>query len=154
MDDDAMMFVNGDDTESMLRKKDKTIAAQSEQISKLGARIAELKEELAKAMGLLDILTEEDPTDRVQLLGKLGEQTTKLALMQVDRDKLRDALRYLADENNYDTCDECPEGGKAYQLIRPGGARQEGITTFSRHLYAWTYAAQFALSDGGEESGG
>lgn len=116
-------------------ERDKTIVAQSDHISKQGAtvaeqakRIEELEGELAKAMGLLDILTEEDPTDRVRLLGKLGEQTTKLALMQADRDKLREALRkYSCCRSD---CEGLPYCTCGYEDIR----------------------VEFVLGDNGEES--
>ena len=44
------------------------------------------------------------------------------------------ALKYLADESNWDNDQD------GYRLIRPGGFRQEGIFQISRNLNPWLFA--------------
>jgi hypothetical protein len=60
--------------------------------------------------------------------------------------ELREALKYMADEDHWDECEE--EDG--YRLVRPGGARQVGIMLVSRDICPWIYA-QTALAQRGTE---
>jgi hypothetical protein len=54
-------------------------------------------------------------------------------------EKMAETIRYLADKRHWDT-----DGQTGfYKLIRPGGARQEGIMLYSLHVNPWDWLAAY-----------
>lgn len=115
---------------------------QSDQISKQGAEIEKLRKIMWAIIWDNKGFTQEDIEWagqyeiklRDETIAEQSEHTSKLGKENLE---LRQALRYLADEGNYDKHEEDED---YYRLVRPGGARKEGIFSLSRHLCAWVYA--------------
>lgn len=59
----------------------------------------------------------------------------QLADMTAERDGLRNALNYMADERNW-----LP----GWLLRRPGGGRRYGMVIISNDIYPWVYAREAA----------
>lgn len=109
--------------------------------------LAELEAEMADSKGDFEAMERtanslsNDLTGAVERIEELealnAEQSEHTSKLGKENLELRQALRYLADEGNYDKHEEDED---YYRLVRPGGARKEGIFSLSRHLCAWVYA--------------